>query len=137
MDYFQSKYGRISGSDYAEKEQKARKIYSDIAKQTKRQAYIRSLYFNKEKVFLKLFWNHLAQKRLGDRARRVVYYECAIDLIRNSTVKPSVTELDGSREIYYRFYGKTRGGEAFIVQIKQNKSGGKYHMSVFPPRQQK
>jgi hypothetical protein len=124
MNYFQSKYSRISGNDYAEKERQARKIYDEIARRSKRQAYVRSAYFNKEKVFLKLFWNHLSQKRLGDRARRIVYYKCAIDLIRSSIVKPVVTNLESSKEVYYRFYGKTKGREAFVVQIKQNKSGG-------------
>jgi hypothetical protein len=99
--------------------------------------YVRSAYFKHEKVFLKLFWNHLAQKRMADRARRIIYYRPAIDLIRNSRIAPEISDLDMSREVYYRFYGHTADGREFVVQIKQNKSGGKYHMSVFPPHHQK
>jgi hypothetical protein len=137
MKYYQSKCTCISGDNYADKERKARQVYNEIAAKTKRMPYVRSAYFKREKVFLKLFWNHLAQKRLADRSRRIIYYRPAIDLIRNSRVAPEITNLDMSREVYYRFYGRTADGKEFIVQIKQNKSGGKYHMSVFPPRHQK
>jgi hypothetical protein len=85
---YKSKYNKISGNNYSEKERKARSIYNAFSKSTKRQPYIRSAYFNKEKVFLRLFWEHLAQKRRAERERRIVFYNAALDLIRNSRVKP-------------------------------------------------
>jgi CRISPR/Cas system-associated endoribonuclease Cas2 len=70
--------------------------------------YVRSLYFNKEKVFL--------------------------DLIQNSKFEPTSKENPNKRsEILHRFAGITSEKDLFFVQIKENKqSGTKWFMSVFP-----
>jgi hypothetical protein len=134
--YFQSKYDKLPGSDYSEVYAKARAIYNDIKSKTKRQPYIRSTYF-KTKVFLELFWVHNAQKYRGERARRLRYYRCALDLLRNSNIAPDERfNPNGNHEKVFRFYGKTKGGDEFWVQVKEDKkTKGKYMMSVVPPKQ--
>ena len=58
MNIYQSKYNKLSGTSYNELERKARKIHNEIARRTKRNAYVRCKYFKKDKIFIKLFWKH-------------------------------------------------------------------------------
>jgi len=134
IKYFQSSSGKITGRSYIDIEREARRAYNRIASQTKREPYIRSVYFRKEKIFLKPFWNHLHEKHEGDRKRRLKYFHCALDLIRNSSLPPESKNNPNSRnEIAHRFVGKTKTAEKFAVQIKEdNRTGKKYLMSVFP-----
>lgn len=57
MNDFQSKYGLITGSSYNEVAPLARKEHNTIKKMTRRQPYVRSTYFNKDKVFINLLVN--------------------------------------------------------------------------------
>lgn len=102
---------------------------------TKRNPYVRSTYFKKDKVFINLFWQHLNQKPRRDRKRRLKYYECAIDLLRNTPHEPETKpNPNGKNEIVHRFAGLTKDGDLFYVQVKEDKrSDNKYFMSVFPP----
>jgi len=136
MNTYHSKYTKLSGSSYNELERKARKIHNDIAKRTKRNAYVRSKYFKKDKIFIKLFWEHLNQKSQRNRKRRLKYYECAIDLLRNNTFEPDTRpNPNGKHEIVHRFSGLTSGGELFYVQVKEDiRNDNKYLISVFPPK---
>jgi hypothetical protein len=136
IKYYQSKYPLLRGSTIDEIVPKARAIYSRIDKSTgRRNTYVRSVYFKKEKIFLKPFWEHLYQKRHSERARRLKYYECALDLIRNTRFEPDFKD-DGrsGKDIYYRFYGKAKTGEKFVVQIHRDKRKNKYFMSCFPQK---
>ncbi len=135
MQAYQVKTNKLSGTSYAEIERAARSIYKRIAAQTKRNPYIRSVYFQKEKIFLKLFWEHLNQKRRSDRKRRLKFYACALELLRSTTCEPqSKPNVDVSGEILHRFMGITKEGEIFYVQVKQGKrKGDKHFISVFPP----
>jgi len=78
----------------------------------------------------------LNQKPQRDRKRRLKYYKCAIDLLRNCTIEPDTRpNPNGRHEIVHRFAGKTCGGELFYVQVKQDKrTDNKYFISVFPPK---
>ena len=136
MKVYQSKYGKLSGSSYGELERQVRKLYDDAARRTKRNAYVRSHYFKKDKVFLSLYWTHLHQQTRRDRKRRLQYYQCALDLLRNSPHEPTTKpNPNGKNEQVHRFAGTTKDGELFYVQIKEDKrSNNKYFMSVFPPR---
>ncbi|MCL2451686.1 hypothetical protein FWD20_02320 [Candidatus Saccharibacteria bacterium] len=130
--YYQSRCDRIKGTNYTEVREKAWAIYRDIDIQTGgRNTYVRSAYFKKEKVFLKTYWNHLYDLVLGQRIKRMPYYAATIDLLKNSHVEPEV--FYRMREKYYRFYGITRDKHEFVVQVKENKKGEKFHMSSFPP----
>lgn len=97
---------------------------------------MRSKYFKKDKIFIKLFWGHLNQKPQRDKKRRLKYYECAIDLLRNSTFEPDTRQNpNGKHEIVHRFSGMTSVGELFFVQVKEDiRTDNKYLISIFPSK---
>ena len=133
MNYYKSKYPLISGTSYDEVVKTARKEYKKIVSLTKRQPYVRSTYFNKDKVFVAIFWEHLSQKHRNERMKRLKYYNVAIDLLRNSHCEPdTIFKHDDLSILLHRFYGITKEGNEYCVQVKQNKrSGRKDFMSVF------
>lgn len=131
---YETKIKKLSGTSYDEVYPQALSTYKKIASKTKRRPYIRSLYFNKEKIFLDYFWDHLRTKNHRDRTRRLKYYECALDLIKNAKIEPtSKINPNKSSEILHRFMGKTKNNDLFYVQITEriNKKD-KYFTSVFP-----
>lgn len=134
MNIYQSKCSKFAGTSYGEIERKARKLHNAIEKRTKRNGYVRSVYFKKDKIFVALFWSHLNQKTRRDRKRRLKYYECAIDLLRNSPYEPETRDNpNGKNELVHRFSGRTKDGELFYVQVKEDKrSDNKHFISVFP-----
>lgn len=133
MNVYTSKYPRLPGSSYAEALSHARQEYNVIAHSTKRQPYIKSKYFNGDKVFLKVFWDHVMQKRLKERTRRLRFYRAALDVLRHSQITPETTFNADERNIsLHRFYGVTKDGIYFCVQVKEDKrTGRKDFMSVF------
>ena len=135
MKAYQSKFEKLSGTDYKEIYHKAFSIFKQIKSKTKRKPYIRSAYFKKEKIFLDYFWQHLWQKNWRDRNRRLKYYPCAMDLIKNSRLEPiSKQNPNKSTEMLHRFAGLTKNKEIFYVQIKEDKKTSQKHfLSVFPP----
>jgi hypothetical protein len=137
--YYHSKQNRIPGSNYRDVLSAARQIYSLYTKRTKRNPYIRSKYFDKEKVFLNVFWTHIMQKRINERTRRLKLYAVALDLIENTLLKPSTKAAPNNSNVqFHRFYGKSGDGIVFYVQIKEElKSGNKYLMSIVVPKESK
>jgi len=134
MNYYLVKSKKLAGTNYAEVRQQALIVFNQIKKRTKRKPYIRSAYFNKQKIFFDFFWPHLLQKSLKERTKRLKYFACGIDLIINSRQKP-LTQANRNKEneILHRFIGATKNKELFYVQIKENKrSKSKYFMSCFP-----
>lgn len=90
MEVYKTKTKKIPGSDYREVNQRASLMYNQIRRKTKRRPYVRSVYFNKSKIFLELFWQHLWQKEnFRDKVRRLKYFPCAIELIEKTTCKPT------------------------------------------------
>ncbi len=136
MKSYQVKNCKLSGSSYNEVYKKAWQVYLLEKKKSKRRTYVRSVYFKKSKIFLDVFWNHLKQKNWVDRFRRLKYYFCAIELIKNSRIDPETfQDVNNSKEILHRFSGVTKNGEEFFVQIKENKrTDQKYFVSVFPKK---
>ena len=135
MKIYQVKSDKLHGTNFSEICKSAFEIYKIIKKRSKRRSYVRSAYFNKEKIFLELFWQHLHEKlNHRDKVRRVRYFPCAIELIQHTKFDPESKEnVDRKSEILHRFAGKTKNGEMFFVQIKEDKkSGQKWFMSVFP-----
>jgi hypothetical protein len=130
---FQSKEVVLVGSSYEEVLGVARKEHDKIEKLTKRQPYIRSTYFNKEKVFVSTFWNHIMQKDRKVRFKRLKLYKAAIDLLRNTRHDPETIFIKGDLStLYHRFYGMTKDGIGFCVQVKEEKRNGrKDFMSVY------
>ncbi len=132
---YSTKSKRLSGSNYGEIHRKAFNLYTQIEKRSKRRAYVRSNYFKKEKIFLSLFWHHLGDKfSHKDKLRRLKFYPCALELIKNSKCEPQSKEnVDKKSEILHRFTGISPENEIFFVQIKENKNTHqKYFISVFP-----
>ncbi len=136
MAVYKSKYGLLPGTDYYEVLRNARQEYKAIQSRTKRQPYVRSTYFGKEKVFINIFFNHLVQKRKGEQIKRAKLFLCAVDLLRNNTNDPkTIFSYQSLNEMLHRFEGVTKDGQRFFVQVKQNKrTGRKDFMSVFPAK---
>ena len=134
MELFKTKKKKIAGSSFKEVNKTAQLIYKQIKSKTKRTPYIRSKYFKKEKVFLTLFWDHLFDKKEKDRVRRLKFYDCALDLIKNSTYDPETREnFRKKNELLHRFHDILASGEKFVVQIKENKrTKRKDLISIYP-----
>src|SRR5690242_1641856 len=110
MNVYQSKYGLLPGTSYREVMAAARREYHIIQKRTPRRVpYARSCYFTKDKIFLNTFWDHLRQKHPADQQRRLKYYRCALDLIRNSREAPeTIFSRDDRDVLLHRFHSITR-----------------------------
>ncbi len=137
MNNFKSKYGLLAGTDYDEVMHVARREYKTIQNRNpRRQPYIRSKYFNGDKVFVNIFWNHLAQKRKGEQIKRAKLLACAVDLLRNTSSPPdTIFNKANLNETLHRFTGHTKDGVTFYVQVRQNKrTDRKDFMSVFPDK---
>ncbi|MBI2427002.1 MAG: hypothetical protein HYV34_04090 [Candidatus Kerfeldbacteria bacterium] len=123
------------GTRYADVYRPALAFYSQIKRKSKRRPYVRSAYFQKQKVFLELFWQHVRMKRnLRDKTRRVKYFSCAIELLEHSRFDP-ITKDNPNRsgELLHRFSGMAPNGNLYYVQVKENKrTGRKWLISVFP-----
>jgi len=130
---YPTKRKKLPGTSYAEVRKEALILFNQIKKRTKRRPYIRSAYFNKQKVFFDYFWKHLYQKSPGERFKRLKYFEAALEVIQYSRNKPSSRQNpDRKTEILHRFAGLTQDKDSFIVQIKEDKkTGRKYLMSCF------
>src|SRR5260221_4150022 len=133
MQYWKVKAYIIPGKSYTTVNKIARSIFHELERKTKRQVHIRSKYFRKQKIFLHFFWDHLSNKTLNDKTRRLKLFECGLELIKNSTFEPTVkVNVQNSRETFYRFYGSTAGNILFAVQIKKDKRGRLELLSIFP-----
>ena len=73
-------------------------------------------------------------KNEKDRVRRLRYYDCALDLIKNSNYDPVSREnFQKKDELLHRFYGVAKNNEKFVVQIKENKrTKRKDLISIYP-----
>lgn len=122
----------MPGSSYDEVLNTARKEFDKIKKITpNRSTYVRSTYFKKAKIFIApLYWDHLMQEHRAKRMKRLKFYLGAIDLMRNSRCEPYTIIKHG--DYLHRFYGQTKEGVPFCVQVKQDKRTGRLDfMSVF------
>lgn len=130
---YQSKSSKLSGTDLKELWKKAQAVFKNIKSRTKRKPYIRSAYFNKQKVFFDYFWQHLNQKSPRQRFERLQLFASAIEIIKYSRNSPISQDNPTNRnEILHRFAGLTKDKKLFYVQIKEDKKRGhKYFMSVF------
>jgi len=134
--YYQTGDCKLAGTSFSEVYKTAWQVYSKEKRKSRRRPYIRSAYFQKDKIFIDIFWSHLKQKRLMDKKRRLKFYKCAIELLKNSK-NPPITLQDNNdlNKMLHRFFGQCKNNEEFIVQIKENKkTGKKYLISVFPSK---
>lgn len=132
---YKTKARKLPGTHWHQVMKKAFGQYKEIKSRTKRRPYVRSAHFNKEKIFLGIFWQHLHEKtNLNDKTRRLKYFPCAIELMQNSRVKPTTQASKEEPNVYlHRFAGITPDGDRFFVQIKeQRKNKQKWLISMFP-----
>lgn len=115
MKVYPTKTAKLPGTSFEEVWKRVQGFYSPIKKRTKRKPYVRSAYFNKQKVFFDLFWVHLAQKSPKQRRIRLKYFPCAIELIRKSRNAP-ISKINPNKrtEILHRFGGLTKEKELFL-----------------------
>lgn len=126
----------FGGTQYVQIAPQARVAFKVHQKRTKRRPYIRSVYFNKEKIFFDFFWQHMSQKSLPDRARRLKYFSCALELLRECHHDPE-TFIDSAQShiIRHRFVGIAPDGVEFFVQVKEDKrTNRKQLISIFPTK---
>jgi len=134
---YQTKAGKLPGTDDQEVLKQAQEIYKRIKSKSRRKPYIRSAYFNKQKVFFDFFWRHLAEKKSRKvRTQRLKYFKCTLELVEKSRNEPISKENPNKRnETLHRFAGLTKDKELFFVQIKEDRrTDTKYLMSVFAPK---
>ncbi len=74
MRAYKSKASLLAGTSYDEVQVVARREHKKIIALTKRQPYIRSTYFNKNKIFLAVFWDHTMKKSRKVRTQRLKLY---------------------------------------------------------------
>lgn len=135
MPAYKTKTHKLPGTHWWQVSKRAMYVYKKITAKTKRRPYIRSAYFNKQKIFLGLFWSHLHEKEnIRDKVRRLKLLPCALELIQHSRFEPTSKENPNRPgEIVHRFSGLTANNEIFFVQIKEDKhKDQKWLMSVFP-----
>jgi hypothetical protein len=134
VERYQVKAAKLAGTSGTDVRKQAEVIMRVERARTKRQPYVRSAYFSKDKVFIQPFWQHAWDKSWRDRMRRLRFLPCALELIRHSHLTPgSRQSSDDPNVILHRFAGETLSGETFFVQVRQNKkTGRKDFMSVFP-----
>lgn len=134
MKVHQVKTAVFPGTDYEELYPRARTLYNKIKGQTRRQPYVRSNYFKKEKVFIELFWVHLNQKNRKERNVRLKFYGCGIELLRNTKLESVIkSNPNKPNELLHRFAGITPAKELFYIQVKENKrTKRKDLISIFP-----
>ena len=136
MISYQTNKKKLPGTNYAEVRKNAVIVFNQIKKRTKRRPYVRSVYFNKQKIFFDYFWTHLSQKNPRERFKRLQYFEAAVELIKHSRNHPcSKQNPNRNTEILHRFAGLTKGKKLFYIQIKEDKkSDKKYFISCFPSK---
>jgi len=136
VNIFQTKSSKLHGTNYKEIVKHAKAEFAIVEHKSKRKPYIRSAYFNKQKVFFDFFWMHLFQKREPERVRRLKYFAASLELIGKSRNHPeSMQNPNKASEILHRFAGYTKEKELFYVQIKEHKRTKRLQlMSVFPAK---
>jgi len=135
MSIYKTKAKPFAGTSYHEIKKKAFGFFDEMKRKTKRKPYIRSAYFNKQKVFFELFWEHLFKKNFWDQTRRMKFFPCGVELVQKSRLEPTIKDNPNKQnEVLYRFVGISQDGQKFFVQIKTNrkKDSTKWLLSIFP-----
>ncbi len=123
---YRCKTAPLSGHRFVDIMPQARRVFRTLQKQTKRRPYVRSEYFHKDKIFFDFFWQHMQQKLPSDRARRLIYFPCALEVLRNSRHDPETyIDIRSPGIIKHRFVGITPGGQRFGVVIHEDRKTNK------------
>lgn len=131
---YRCKTAPLRGHRFVDVMPKARQEFRTLQKRTKRRPYVRSTYFKKDKIFFDYFWQHMQQKLPSDRARRLRYFSCALELLRKSHNDP-ITFMDPTQPgmFIHRFLGVAPDGQRFWVIVKESRRTNKKQLlSLFP-----
>jgi len=133
---FHSKYDTLPSNYRPILMKIALRIYRNLEAKTRRTVYVRSSsksYFQGQKIFLNLYFPHLKQKSPRIQVERLKFFEAGLDLVKNTPYEPTIkSNPNKPSEQVMRFWGETRGGKKFCVQVRVNKRGNHYLMSTFP-----
>lgn len=131
---YQTHCDPLPGTAASEVFPRARALLRAIGRRTKRQPYIRSAYFRKDKIFFTHFWRHLTEKPFPEQIRRLKFLPCALELLAHSRNEPLTREsAEEVGILLHRFAGLTKSKEPFYVQVKEYKrTNRKEFISVFP-----
>lgn len=131
---YQCKAKPFSGHRFVDIIPQARKLLRTLQKQTKRRVYIRAVYFHKDKIFFDFFWQHMQTKSAVDRARRLKYLPCALELLRNSRCDPiSFMDEYQSGIIKHEFKGNSPDGMNFSVIVQEDRKTNKKQLLTLYP----
>jgi hypothetical protein len=121
----------LAGSTEERARKNALEYYQAIKRKTKRKPYIRAAFFEKQKIFLDVFWSHTFEKSRKVRAERFKLFPCAIELLEKTTKTPEIyIPTQKKSETWLRFFGRTTTGVHFVVQVK-SRLGRFYLISVY------
>jgi hypothetical protein len=126
---YQSTETKLYSTVYLRVLARASGYYKSLITNPRRKPNVRSKYFDHKKVFLDEFWTQILFRNLADRRRRLAFYICAIDLIKNSKCAPEIKYEKGKKLLEFR--GIAKNGEKFAVHLRQSKDNI-YMMSCFP-----
>ncbi|MDR1300095.1 MAG: hypothetical protein LBK50_00075 [Candidatus Nomurabacteria bacterium] len=118
VKYFQSKQSKLYSTVYLRVYNQAKSYYESLIQNPRRKPFVRSKYFNR-KVFIDEFWSQVRRYNLADRRRRLAFYLCAIDLIKNSRYEPTIKYESGKK--LYEFYGIAKNSEKFAVHFRKSR----------------
>jgi hypothetical protein len=127
--HYHSVKSKLYSSVYARVHHQAMAHYESLINNPRRKPCVRSKYFDNKKVFLDEFWTQILRRNFADRRRRLAFYVCAIDLIKNTRCEPEIKHESGKK--FYEFYGVAKNGEKFVVHLRQSKDNI-YMVSCFP-----
>lgn len=131
---YRCKTASLTGHRFVDIMPQARRVFRTLQKQTKRRPYVRSPYFYKDKIFFDFFWQHMQQKSVIDRARRLKYLPCTLELMRNSRHDPvSFIDVNQPGIIKHEFLGTAPNGVRFAVIVQEDrKTDKKQLLSLYP-----
>lgn len=135
---YQCKTKSLSGHRFVDIIPQARKLLRALQKQTKRRSYVRSTYFHKDKIFFDFFWQHMQGKSVVDRARRLKYLSCALELLQKSRIDP-ITFMDENHPgvIKHEFRGNAPDGTIFSVIVQEDRKTNRKQLLTLYPAQLK
>lgn len=133
-NFYQCKAKCLTGHRYTDIMPLARVLFRELKRKTKRRPYVRSAYFEKDKIFFDFFWHHLNTMLPSERAKRLRFFPCALELLQKSRNNP-ITFIDVQRPdvIKHMFQGKTADGYCFAVVIQQERKTGKKQLLTLYP----
>lgn len=131
---YRCKAAPLRGHRFVDIMPQVRKEFRTLQKRTKRRPHVRSDYFKKNKIFFDYFWQHMQRKSVVDRARRLKYFPCALEVLRKSRHNPTTfVDINQPDIIKHEFVAIAPDGVRFSVIIQEDrKTDKKQLLSLYP-----